>query len=286
MKVHEESVAAEPGSNGHQGFYSRPYLYEVAFSYRGFDAECDFLAKCFSDFTGRQPASFMELAAGPAGHTREFASRGVASSALDLSPEMVAYATSRAKEDSLSIDYQVGDMTSFNTTERFDLAACMICSFGYLLTNHQVYEHLQSVARVLKPDGLYVIELEHPKSVFQLDACTQTEWEVETADGLVRINWNSDGSIMDPVTQQANIKARIEHLVEDKVVDFIEDCCQMRSFTATEMNSLVDASGCFEVVSTFGALSHHCALDDEKAWRMIFVLKKRGSETEQEEIRP
>jgi hypothetical protein len=188
---------------------------------------------------------------------------------------MAAYATSKAKDDRLSIDYRVGDMTSFQIPERVDLAACMICSLGYLLTNNQVYEHFQAVARSLNPDGLYIIELEHPKSVFHIDTCTQTEWEVETVDGMVRINWNSSGTGINPVTQQSRVEARIEHIVDNEVVDSIDDSCQMRSFTATEMSALVDASGCFEVVNTFGALSDACPLDDEKAWRMIFVLKKR-----------
>src|SRR5690349_12451020 len=103
------AAAGEPAAK-HAELYAAPFLYDLAFSYRDYAAECDFLEELYARAPGRAPRSFLEIAAGPARHAVEFACRGLRGGALDLSPEMVAYGLARAGERGAALDYRCGDM--------------------------------------------------------------------------------------------------------------------------------------------------------------------------------
>ncbi|AHI07180.1 hypothetical protein BDW_13400 [Bdellovibrio bacteriovorus W] len=57
-------------------------------------------------------------------------------------------------------------MITYKSPKTYDIAALLMNSAAYLLTDAQVIEHLRSVAKVLNPGGLYVMEKSHSKSVF------------------------------------------------------------------------------------------------------------------------
>ncbi|MBV9096512.1 MAG: hypothetical protein JO079_00515, partial [Frankiaceae bacterium] len=76
------------------GVYDAARAYALAFSYRDIPAEVDALLGWAHSIGVRNVASVLELAAGPADHAREFASRGVAATALDNSVAMTEYAKS------------------------------------------------------------------------------------------------------------------------------------------------------------------------------------------------
>ena len=97
-------------------FYANALAYDIAFSDRDFPDECHFLEWCLQH-CGAAPAtqarSFLEVAAGPARHAREFARRGWRSVALDLSAEMLHYAKQGAQREGVAIELAQADMADF-----------------------------------------------------------------------------------------------------------------------------------------------------------------------------
>ncbi|MCC7539707.1 MAG: class I SAM-dependent methyltransferase, partial [Deltaproteobacteria bacterium] len=106
----------------HRAIYAAPFVYDLAFSYRDIDRERTFLADVYERRRGRGPASFVELAAGPARHALAFAAMGIRSHAVDLSPEMVAYGRELADARNVHLAYERGDMRSFTLEAPVDLA--------------------------------------------------------------------------------------------------------------------------------------------------------------------
>ena len=74
---------------------------------------------------------------------------------VDLSEAMIAIAREEEEKSSLNISYVCSNVASWQTTEKFDVAFA-----GYLLNYARSYEQLEamlrSVARMLKPDGIFV----------------------------------------------------------------------------------------------------------------------------------
>ena len=137
--------------------YSQPELYDLAFSYRDFEDEVDFLfaAHAKHGSSGAPPASVLELAAGPARHCLIAAQEhGVRVAALDNSQEMVAYgsalASEMASEAAAALRYVQADMASFalpDDVDTVDTAWLLLGSAGHLLTGRDFLGMLESVGK-------------------------------------------------------------------------------------------------------------------------------------------
>ena len=253
----------------HAAVYGAAALYDLAFGYRDFARECDFLRRVHDMFRGQPPRSFLELAAGPARHALEMAAAGVRAAALDLSPEMAAYATANADERGVTLPYLVADMTSFAHPDTFDLVASMLCSATYLLTDEAFVAHLDRVHAVLANGGLYVMELPDPSFRNK----TKSAWTARDGAGELDVRW------LDEETAEARIlraRVRLEYRPFDGSPPLlVEDEALQRLYSLTDIEALIARRGRFEIAGLFGALDEGVPLDSEAAWRMLVVLKKR-----------
>jgi ubiquinone/menaquinone biosynthesis C-methylase UbiE len=261
-------------SRFHEGFYSFAKYYDIAFDFKDVSQDCKFLENVFTKHSSRPLASFIEFGAGPALHCLEMAKTLGKVTAVDLSPEMTAYAELKASVSGLKVQCECTDMISYASAERYDLATLLMDSTSYLLTNADVIAHLRSVSKVLNSDGLYILEMNHPKSVFQISKSTVNDWEMEKDGVKVKIQWGADGDKFDPITQQTEVSVRLEYF-DGTNSGVIEDRSPQRCFTATEFAALVTASGVFDIVAWYGALNLTIPFNsEEKSWRMVPVLKK------------
>ena len=261
-------------SQFHEDFYSFAKYYDIAFDFKNVPKECDFLKEVFAKYSSKQPSSFIEFGAGPALHCMEMAKSLKAVTAVDLSAEMTGYAKDKA--DSLGVDVhcECADMIHYQSEQRYDLATLLMDSASYLLTNEDVIQHLKSVAGILNPHGLYILEMNHPKSIFGVAKSTVNDWEMAHGDIKVKIQWGAEEDKFDPISQITNVSVRLEYSDKEKR-GVIEDRSPQRCFTATEIAGLVKASGVFEIVAYYGAMDTAVAFNNEdRAWRMIPILKK------------
>jgi hypothetical protein len=85
-------------------------------------------------------------------------------------------------------------------------------STSYLLTNKDVITHLRSVANILNTHGFYILEMNHPKSVFEISKSTVNDWEMERNGVQVKIQWGAETDKFDPITQQTEVSVRLEYI--------------------------------------------------------------------------
>lgn len=258
----------------HDQFYSFAEAYDVAFDFKDIKAECQFLVSVFERHNLRRPRSFLDLAAGPALHAIQMALNGIDATALDLSKEMVDYASMKSKSMGASIHCVQADIASFNTDEKFDLAGIFMDSTSYLLNNEAVISHLNSVANSLNDDGIYILEMSHPRDVFSVGTSTTNSWETERNGLWTSIAWGSEGDVFDPISQLTETSVKLIVRKDGEEKELFEKAPQ-RCFTANEFKALVAAEGSFEVMEIYGAMKHDVPFSNEKvAWRMIPVLRK------------
>jgi hypothetical protein len=252
----------------HATIYDAAALYDLAFSYRDFPKETRFLRQLYAKRVGREPHSFLELAAGPACHTLEMRSEGLEVAALDLSAAMAAHSQRRAQERGLPFRYVVGDMTHFEFERRFDLIACMLCSATYLLTDEQFERHLSCVRAALADDGVYVLELPHPNDASE--AKTAERWTMKDEHGELSVEWCEAAA----VDRLLTIDVRLEYRPHDnRPPQLVVDRGRQRDLSEADLSRMARATG-FVVSDVFGALDEAVALHDPKAWRMLAVLRK------------
>jgi SAM-dependent methyltransferase len=262
-------------SSTHHHIYQYAKYYAIAFNFRNIPEECHFFETVFQAYTQRKIESFLELAAGPAFHALEFAKRSCKSYALDLSPEMVAYGQEQAQKEQVSLKYHCGNMIHFSQEEPVDLVALLMDSASYLLDNESAYDHLRSVSLALKPGGLYILEMSHPRDVFFQKKSSETSWSTTQDHTTVHFQWGFPHDVFDPITQILPVTVRLAYEEGKHSGELIQKASQ-RMFTCNEWKALVYGSACFEPIAFYGALNSQIPFNNEKqAWRMVSVLQKK-----------
>jgi hypothetical protein len=183
---------------------------------------------------------------------------------------MCARAAERATERGLALTVTTGDMVDFDLGRRFDLIFCLIDSLAYVLDLESLVTHLTSVRRHLAPGGAYIVETLHPADGFGVGKHTETDWTVER-DGLhVRVRWGRGDEPIDPLTQVTDAVVTIDVRApwgEQR----IEETMAQRFWTRDELRAAALLAG-LTVTAQYGDFDGG-ALDAERAWRMISVMR-------------
>jgi len=267
-KVVTESV---PGKT-----YSLPEIYDIAFDFRDVPKEVDFLLEVGGEYLGREVTSAIELACGPAYHTREMGRRKLIADGLDLEPKMVAYTRELIAQEKLACRIFEGDMRSFKSDQKYDLAYCLMASFAQLQTNQDILDHFACVADLLTDDGVYIISTAHPRDFFEdTPKSTQVDWTMTRGYITVETNWGGDNQQFDPLTEIDDILVSftVTTPVGTTRYEFPDRYrrCSMMTFDA-----LVRLSNRFEIVDMYGAVDKSLKLSNDSAcWRFVPILKKK-----------
>jgi SAM-dependent methyltransferase len=104
-------------------------------------------------------ACVLDLCSGQGRHSVPLAQQGYRVTALDLNPAYLRLAERAAKAHRVTLDMIVGDMRKIPFARRFDAVINMYSSFGYLETEADDLQVLESVATALKPGGRFFIDM-------------------------------------------------------------------------------------------------------------------------------
>lgn len=286
--VENQKDAIIPAGN----IYSLPALYDLAFGYRNYEDEVEFLIETHEKYSDFPATRILELAAGPGRHLIEALKKENSSvlhvTALDLSPDMVSYGKDLASHefhDMSAFSYEQGDMRNFFFKTTFDSAWILLGSLQHMTTNHDVCSCFESTYAALRKGGTVILELPHPRETFSMGECTRNGWEVPLEDekgnkcGELEIVWGDEDDVFDPISQIRNFTVSMElknHVQKSNLhtPQSVREIVPLRQFTAQEIHSLATHSG-FEVVAMFGALDSRVDVqDDEEAFRLVCILKK------------
>ncbi|MBL7259729.1 class I SAM-dependent DNA methyltransferase [Paractinoplanes lichenicola] len=229
-------------------------LYAIAFGYRDIPREADLLLTWFDRHHGGDPATVLELAAGPGDHALELAKRGLDATALDLSAAMCA----KVGE---GVRVVQADMTDFELDQRFDLAILMLDSASLLLTGTAMTKFLGCVGRHLTTGGLLVLDLSVGEG--------KPDWTIEAGGRTVRTQWGLPGDAFDPRTgiEQTRVRMTVDGIV------CVDEVVGSHPWTAGQVQDL--AGDGWELVARYGSMTEDIPASDLRALRDVLVLRGR-----------
>jgi ubiquinone/menaquinone biosynthesis C-methylase UbiE len=256
----------------HDELYRHARFYDVAFSYRDFAAEVDFLSACAKRFGLGEPKSFLEVAAGPGAHALVAAERGMRSVALDLAPAMMELCAAKAKAARVEVQTMVADMARFDVEVPVELAFNPLTSISYLRSIDALVEHMKCMARALVPGGVYVVENNHPRDFVHREHFVPSQWTTRDGSLTVATTWIAEAPPKFDVSHQL-YEAVGRYLVDDDGVRVsIEDRAWLRMTFPGEIALAAKLAG-LDVVAELGDLDVDKPLTDG-GWRAVTVLAK------------
>jgi SAM-dependent methyltransferase len=105
--------------------------------------------------TGVNGGRLLDLACGPGRHAIAFREAGLRVTGVDRSKFLLDKAARAAAE----VEWVNEDMRSFAREDEFDLAICMLSSFGYFEDDADNRKVLENVRRSLRPGGCFVLDV-------------------------------------------------------------------------------------------------------------------------------
>jgi SAM-dependent methyltransferase len=137
-------------------WYDHPRYYDIAFRSET-RPEADFLVAACHKYCPFRVRRLLEPACGTGRLLTELASRGYRLTGLDLSEPSLAFLRRRLARRGLTAHVLHEDMTDFRLDRSVDAAYSTFDGFRHLLSETAARRHLESVARCLRPGGIYVL---------------------------------------------------------------------------------------------------------------------------------
>jgi SAM-dependent methyltransferase len=247
--------------------YQRPEYYEIAFGFRDLRKEVDFFEAAIRKFSVVEVRSVFELGAGTCPYLEEWHRRGYRYFGLDASPEMIGFSRRRAQELQADLTLFRRNMTRFAIGSRkFDLAYVLLGSL-YVRTNSEFFNHLDCVAKVLRPGGLYVLD---GVVRFNILAKHEERWTMKRYGIGVRTSYRPQ--LVDPIEQTC-----IEHVVlevdDHSKKSRLESELERKLFFPQEFLLLIQTHKRFEFVGWF--MDFELRKPRSLSGRPIVILRKR-----------
>ena len=255
-----------------ESIYDHPKYYDLVF---GADcaAEVKFFLGCGDRYLKGEPRRFLEPACGTGRLLYALARQGYQVAGLDLNPKAVAFCNARLRRHGFEETAFVADMADFRVRRRFDLAFNTINSFRHLRSEAAARAHLECVGRAVRVGGLYLLGIHlTPTAV----PPSETEsWSARR--GHLAISTHMWTNAREPSRRIERFGIRFDVHSPSRSFRIVDELV-LRSYTPAQMNRLIAASRCWEIVATYDFAYD---LDDPievgpATEDVVYVLRKRS----------
>ena len=124
------------------------------------------------------------------------------------------------------------------------MAYCLVNTFRHLLTEDDAVRHLRTVARHLRPDGIYVIGMH----LFPPDADEEDSEEWSVCEGDVSVDMLLNVTDCDRTTRQETLQFQMIVRRPDAEPESFESRYRMRLYSADDFRALVESVDEFELM--------------------------------------
>jgi len=247
--------------------YQYPQYYEIALAPADPRGEVDFFEAAIGTFSRTGMRRLLELGAGTAPYLEEWRRRGYSYSGLDLSPAMVEFGRAKAQRLGIEASFILGDMRDLDRNlGAFDLVYVSLGSL-YVRSNREFLDHLDRVADLLEPGGLYLLD---SFVWFRIFHDYRRSWIRRKGGIAVRTRYRAE--LIDPVAQTYH--ECLTFRVNDRGNEFvISGRVPAKVFFPQEFLCLVELSGRFEFLGWYNDFSLTGEFRPEG--RHIVLLRKR-----------
>jgi SAM-dependent methyltransferase len=246
--------------------YRYPQYYAIALAPSDPAGEIDFFEAAIEKFSRIKVHQVFELGAGTAPYLEEWHKRGYAYCGLDLSPAMIEFAREKARRRGIEARFVQCDMRDFDRgLGPFDLAYVLLGSL-YVRSNREFVDHLDRMAAVIVPGGLYLLD---SFVWFRVFHDYKRSWTRRRGGVTVHTRYRAE--LTDAVAQTYDECLTFDVDDHGKVV-VINGRVPAKVFFPQEFLALVELSGRFEFLGWYNDFSFTTELKPEG--RHVTILRR------------
>ena len=247
--------------------YQYPQYYAIALAPSDPAREIDFFEAAIERFSKAVVNRVFELGAGTAPYLEEWHKRGYVYCGLDLSPAMIEFGREKARRLGAEARFVLSDMRDFDRNlGPFDLAYVLLGSL-YVQSNREFLDHLDRMASVLAPGGLYLLD---SFVWFRIFHDYKRSWTRRKGGVTVLTRYRAE--LTDPIAQTYD--ECLTFTVDDHgQAVVINGRVPAKVFFPQEFLALVELSGRFEFLGWYNDFSFAAELKPEG--RHLAILRKR-----------
>ncbi|MBX3444625.1 MAG: class I SAM-dependent methyltransferase [Planctomyces sp.] len=252
--------------------YDYPQYYDILFG-ADWKEEFRFLIGCFERFAEQRVRRVFEPACGTGRLLVKLAQAGYRVSGNDLNEKAVAYCNARLRRKGFPASVRVGDMSDFQVARPVDAAFNLINTVRHLPTERAMESHLRCVHDALRPGGIYLLGLHLTPTQgtpIEDEAWTGRRGRVEVSSYM----WSKE---LDRRKRNERLGIRFEIRTPTRTFS-IEDEMNYRTYTAAQMDQLLDRVPGFEVIETYDFLYRfdEPIVVGPRTEDVVYVLRRQG----------
>jgi len=202
----------------------------------------------------------LDLACGQGRHSIALSKEGFNVTGLDYSKDLINIARQKAKREDLNTNFVEGDMLALPfLNQEFDAVINIFTAFGYFSEKKDDEKVISEVFRVLKPGGIFILDLPNPNNFFKNFKSSQRETSLNGFEIKTMSDFN-------PATKRWDVK--IKRRKEDQ---FSEKSYGVRIYDKQEITAMLKNLGLL-VKQIYGSFNGEIYASESK--RMIILTEK------------
>ncbi|MBR6808017.1 MAG: class I SAM-dependent methyltransferase [Clostridia bacterium] len=232
-----------------------------------YEAFADYMEMCFERYLVSKPELVLDMGCGTGSVTLPLARRGYDMTGLDISPEMLSQAYTRAADEGLNgIMFLEGDMCDFELYGTVGAVVCCLDGINHLLEADDVKRCFALVHNYLDPDGLFVFDVNTPYKFRHVYADNDYVLEEDGALCAWRNRLSDDG-------EQVDFHLTVFEKGRTGLYRRRDGVQSERCYSNTALREMLTEAG-FEVIGIFEALSFDEPAETSERWHVVARAKK------------
>lgn len=252
--------------------YDYPQYWDLSFRDET-PMECDFFEAAFKQFGEGTFRRVLDLGCGGGRNVVEMAARGYDVIGLDNNEVSLKYLDKRLKRRGLEAEILDADMSDFQIEPPLDAALCTFNTFRHLVSEKDALNHLRSVARSLRPGGLYILGFH----IIPLDADPECHERWTAQHGKTKVTTTLKVVRFSRAERREVLRFNLHVRKGDEVLRLKTEY-PYRLYTGDEFRSLLRKVPEFEIREVYDfwyEIDYPVAFDHELS-DAVFVLQKKA----------
>lgn len=242
--------------------------YNLLYKDKDYQSEVDYIDTLIKTYTNPDVYKILDIGCGTGNHDILLAKKGYSVTGVDMSEKMVAEANKKA-ENYPGLNFHLGNATSFNLDEKFDVVTSLFHVMSYQTSNEALFKSMQNAFNHLHENGVFIFDFWYGPAVLTdrpvLRVKTLEDDEIKVyriAKPVVHANKNI-------------VDVNYEVLILDKKTNSLEQICEthnMRYLFKPELDLILGKIG-FKTIKFLGWMS----LDKEPdftSWNACLIVKR------------